>query len=110
LPSFAAEKMKVLQQRLSELEADNGQLTEMMARQKDLRSEIFSGRYDNALACLHEVNTHPKADMLTKLDWAQLYLLIDAVDGAGKITRTVQGSPYRTALKYNAEKNVEEMQ
>ena len=51
-----------------------------MARQKDLRSEIFSGRYDNALACLRKVNTHPKADMITKLDWAQLYLLIDAID------------------------------
>jgi hypothetical protein len=41
---------------------------------------------------------------------AEVTICSYAVDGAGKITRTVQGSPYRTALKYNAEKNVEEMQ
>jgi hypothetical protein len=54
LPSFAAAKMKALQQRLSELEAD----------------------------------------MLTKLDWAQLYLLIDAMDPTFRPTyEPEKGSP-----------------
>jgi tetratricopeptide (TPR) repeat protein len=79
-PQEDAEKMEVLQQRLSQLEADNGKLAEMVAHHKNLHTEIFSGRHDNALACLRKVNTHPKADMITKLDWAQLYLLIDAID------------------------------
>jgi tetratricopeptide (TPR) repeat protein len=93
-PQEDAEKMKALQQRLSQLEADNGKLAEMVAHHKNLHTEIFSGRYDNALACLHKVNTHPKADMITKLDWTQLYLLIDAIDPTFRSTyEPEKGSP-----------------
>jgi flagellar basal body-associated protein FliL len=93
-PQEDAEKMKALQQRLSQLEADNGKLAEMVAHHKNLHTEIFSGRHDNALACLHKVNTHPKADMITKLDWTQLYLLIDAIDPTFRSTyEPEKGSP-----------------